>query len=128
MNFKCKIIFNIFFFNILIVHVVIDNSTKNHIEKYGWIPMNLWYNNNAFVMYIIFTCVFKKHDMVLWKLKLKNNPTQNEMCKSKIHWNFLDGCKYVKRSQHGYFTKGLWILFSLFHMKEFWMKFFATCY
>jgi hypothetical protein len=58
--------------------------------------MNLWNNNNAFVMYIIFTCGFKKHDMVLWKLKLKNNPTQNEMGKSKIHWNFLDGRKYVK--------------------------------
>jgi hypothetical protein len=31
-------------------------------------------------------------------------------------------CKYVKRSQHDYFTKGLWIflvLFSLFCMKQF---------
>ncbi len=38
-------------------------------------------------------------------------------------YNFITkGCKYVGKSQHDYFTKGLWIcfnFFSLFHMSSF---------
>ncbi len=39
------------------------------------------------------------------------------------------GCKYVDRSQWDYFTKGLWVIFSLFllfHMKEFLNEIFCN--
>ncbi len=41
------------------------------------------------------------------------------------------GYKYIDRSQHDYSINGLWIflnLLSFFHMKEFWIKSFVTCY
>jgi hypothetical protein len=60
-------------------------------------------------------------------------PTKNTQCLigSFVHkifgskivtWFGVSRCKYIDKNQHDCFTKGLWILFSLFslfHMKEF---------
>ncbi len=40
-------------------------------------------------------------------------------------------CKYVQKSQWGYFIKGLWIILIIFYSflwKNFWIKYFANCY
>jgi hypothetical protein len=57
MKMKCKVIFNIDIVNLLIIHVAIDKSSENHIEKCKWVLRKDWtwtFENDGtmFVMHI----------------------------------------------------------------------------
>jgi hypothetical protein len=77
------------------------------------------------------TFILVRHIQLLCERYVINPTTHSFFCLCFFPFdNTLNGrCKYIDRSQWDYFTKGLWIvfsLFSLFHMKEFLNEIFCN--
>jgi len=53
--------------------------------------MNFWNNDIVFVTRKIYMWI-QKNDIII--SKLKNSSTSDEVCKSKLHWNFPNLIKF----------------------------------
>ncbi len=94
MNFKYKVISHWYCQNFTWIHVPINFDVK-HIKNYGWILRKTWIHDGLLKQwhcichtYKIYMLSEKTWHIIVSKLKLKNMPTSNEVCKSKTHWNF----------------------------------------